>query len=199
VWPTAIGVIAIVFGALGCIQALFGMILPMMIPLMDRAAAQAAQMPHGSAPVVNPFATMRKFVWWLVLGYGLLGVTAAALGVCGIGLVQRGWWAGKAIRIWGVWGIFLAIGLGVMVGFIYSAMIGDMFQSIAASTPTGSRPGAAPPQEMAWMMGIVGGVVVSVMLMIFPMFITIWFLMPGVRKEVARWRVESGRAGALAP
>ncbi|HVU63396.1 MAG TPA: hypothetical protein VHC70_05435 [Phycisphaerales bacterium] len=184
VWPTVIGVLAIVFGALGCLQSLGGLILPLMIPMMD---AVASQMPAGRGPQVNPFATMHRYIWVIEGGYLVLAVLAVCLIVLGIGLTRRSAWAGGGMRLWGACALLGAIGLGAMWGCVEGSMMTDVMQSAQTSGPSGSMRGGPPP-EFGRVMGIVVGVMVSVFLSIFPLFITIWFSVRSVRAEVERWR-----------
>ncbi|HVU65095.1 MAG TPA: hypothetical protein VHC70_14030, partial [Phycisphaerales bacterium] len=144
-------------------------------------------MPAGRGPQVNPFATMHRYIWVIEGGYLVLAVLAVCLIVLGIGLTRRSAWAGGGMRLWGVWALRGAIGLGAMWGLVEGSMMMEMVQAGQAGTPAGSMRGGPPP-EFGMVMGIVVGVMVSVFLAIFPMFITIWFSVRSVRAEVERWR-----------
>lgn len=169
-WPTAIGVISIVFGALGVLWGLYGAATPWLASFFSGFTPDAP---------IDMFAAMRKWAWWLAGLNGACVLAAIALLIAGIGLLQHRAWAGAAIVIWAI----VKIGLEVGLAIVTAAMQREQFQAIAA----GSRSGM--PASIADSVSIVTLVLFIGMFCAFPVFMLIWFFRRNVRETIAKWQV----------
>lgn len=180
VWPTPIGIIAIVFGAGGVLASLYSAAVPWLFSSMS---AWTPRTP-GTTMEFDPFASVRNWAVSTTVVHGLGVLVAAMLLAGGIGLLRRRPWSVPLSLWWAVIRIPMALAVtAVTVGqqqeqmAMMSRQAGGMF--IAAFT--GGFVWLAAIMSIAWYCA-------------FPVFMIIWLLRPGVRADVRTWRADSHRA-----
>lgn len=179
-WPTAIGVIAIVFGAAGMLGGVYGLlgtwINPMIADLIDPTQASA-----------NPFATGYE-------GWGV-GLSAVALVVAawllwgGVALLGREPAGATRLKHWAVAKIVLSLAMAGFQALIMPAVL-------EASQP--SSPQA--PHQVAAFSEVLNQVIVASTVAFtvvwgaaLPVFVLVWFKRKKITAEVASWNDEPGR------
>jgi len=177
VWPTVIGVIAIVFASLSILQALAGLLLPLMMSFMDK---MFSNLPPGQP---NPLAGMREYMGWFAAMSISSGLAAVLLLTCGIGLTKRRPWVVPAIRVWAVLKIVIEAGSSVVTAMMQTHQMQTMMTTSASSAR-----GTMPPPEFFIGFAIVGAVVGFVIYSLFAVFMLIWFRVRSVREETAKWQ-----------
>ena len=176
-WPTVIGVIAIVFGALGALQGVVGLLTPLLVGRFR--AFTASNSPPGVA--ADPFAGWDQHQTQLIIS-ALLTLGAGTLLLVGsILLVMRRRAARGMLLTWA------AIKTAVVV---YAAWLGYVINQaqFAAMQQYGSGPLAGP--GMGGILGAMSaaGAVIGVLWgWALPIFLLFWFMRARVRNELATW------------
>lgn len=165
VWPTVIGVIAIVYGGLNILCGLFGMLSSEMFSGFGGSPSAA------SSPELEGLRPST-----IVMGV-ISTALMAVLVVIGIGILRRQRWSMTAARAWAVAEIVASL-VGMVVG--YKAQ-----QAVAAGMAAG--PGGGPPPAMMAGMMMVGMVVGLIVACSLPIFLLIWFGRAKIKAEVAAW------------
>jgi hypothetical protein len=176
-WPSVIGVIAIVFGALGALQGVVGLLAPMFVGRFRAFAASNS--PQGATG--DPFAGWDQHQTELIVS-ALLTLGAGTLLLVGsILLVMRK----RASR--GVLLLWAAIKMAVVV---FGAWLGYVMNQaqFAAMQQSGSGPLAgAGMGGMLDAMSAAGAVIGVLWGWALPIFMLIWFMRAKVRNELATW------------
>ena len=176
-WPMVVGVIAIIFGAMGALGGCFGAISPLFFRVI--AAAVPEDQPTG-------LEFMADWTAWIVLVSGLGLVIALLLLVGGIGVVGRHAWGPKTCLVWaGVKMIFVVF--NSVVGYFVQQAQFEAMQEMMAQDPN-------TPANMPGMMGAImpalaalGAVIGFIWGWALPLFMLIWFSRGRIRTEVAEW------------
>jgi hypothetical protein len=171
-WPTVLGIIGIVFGALAILGCLWGLVAPFVMGgIMTGAAASGSQQDQAIAQAFRDTAPMQ------VLSSGLQLVAAVLLLVSGVGLSMRRRWSAKWMVIWAI------VKMIVVLIAAYLGMLVQRRMMQAASPQTG-----APNAAMMSMFTGFGLLVMVVWGWILPTFVLIWFQRRKIKDEVAGWR-----------
>lgn len=178
-WPAVIGVLCIVFGGLGALYAVIGVVQSFMFRFMW-ASIPPEELPGAQEAMRGP-ATLGAVAWGLELLLAGLHIYG------GILLLQRIPRARGAVLLFA----WLDIGLNLLGGLVQyqltSAMMGSMPD--AAQAP--------PPGFLSAFraMAVAGGVLSAVITSIWPVFLLIWFSRRAVRDTVREWRGVAPAAG----
>jgi hypothetical protein len=170
-WPTVIGVIAIIFGALGVLGAVWSAIAPAFMGSM------MAAMPHDQFASME---SMKDFNSWMapfsVLGGGL----GALLVVAGIGLLKHRPWARTLCMAWAG----LKIVLVLVSSVLGSYMMFRLFSAMASRQDT-NVPALGPGMTAVFFVfGLCLGLVWGWAL---PVFVLIWMSREKIKTEVGAW------------
>lgn len=173
VWPSAIGTISIVFGALGLVcygcLSLQTIATPFMVGMMPED--QRPPTPQGIQLFVQIFqmcASTGLSVWLLIAG---------------IGLSRRRPWGRSHTVGWSVAKILLAF-ISTILGVVFAGSTVDQINSQL------SQGGTAPfTVSTAWMFIFIA--IGLVWALLWPVFLLIWFSRGSVKDEVAAWAAES--------
>lgn len=177
-WPSALGVIAIVFGVLGVLGAVFGLLVTAFEDeyfglfggaVTDEAAAHiAAASPH---PAVSGALQVA----------GLLA--AAMLAVGGVRVARRRRCGASLLQVWAV--IKMAL---VVIGSVIGARVGAASFQAGVGAGGGGAGAGVPPGfgSMMMVVGLVFGVLWGWAL---PVFCLVWLRRAKIRAEVAGWEV----------
>jgi len=180
-WPTVLGVIAVVFGALGAIGACFRMLSLLIMQPLGQAAARQGQ--------PDPFAFMSDWAGWIVTVSVAALLVAGMLLAGGIGLLRRAAWGRGVILAWVVAKMILVIAQ-VFMNF---EMQKDQMAALAESGTTVSG-----MQAMIQAMGVVGVVIGILWGWALPVFMLIWLSRAKVRAQVAGWSGPAASASSRA-
>lgn len=169
-WPTVIGIIAIVFGALGILGGLWNAAAVFMVDTM------ASMMPPGQA---DTFEVMREWRVWTVV-FGLMAaVLAVLLLAAGIGLLQRKRGSVQLSRTWAVLKMLFVVGNSV---FGYLVQQGTL-AALAQQDPNfGKLPG-----QFIGVIGVFTIVFIIIWGWALPVFMLIWLSRKKVKADVSRW------------
>ncbi len=168
-WPSVLGVIAIVFGALGTLGGIWGALSPLFIDWM------ADRMPANQAAAME--AAGEQMTWTVVLS---LAFTALAIGllIAGIGLLRRRRWAIGASQIWAI--------LKILVVIASTAL---QYQMAEVQTELVTQQGgtAGIPAQFAGTLTTAAMVVGLLWGCALPVFMLIWFARGKIKSETAGW------------
>jgi len=168
-WPTAVGVIAIVFGAGGLLANLWGALAPLFI------GAIAEHMPAGQQASIDVAIHWQN---WTVAFSLLQFVLAILLLLGGIGLLQRRP-SGRRRLLWWAPLKMLAAVAGLFVGWAMQQESLQVMQQQGGPAALGAK--------MAQSFTVVGLVLALLWGCALPVFMLIWFTRPTIRAEVANW------------
>ncbi len=174
VWPTVIGTISIVLGAMGLLCYGCGAIGEMVGLLLANVAPPE---------VLGPQPQGVFLVYWiashcvaLLLSLGLL--------VAGIGIAQRRAWSRPVSIGWAITKMVVTVG-GTVLGFVF---ISDIAAHVSESWSGGQQQTSQPPEavvEVVMAIMIIAGFFFA---LIWPVFLLIWLARRRVRAEIAQWR-----------
>jgi hypothetical protein len=174
-WPVAIGVVSIILGTLGLscygCGSVSTLINPMLPADMQSAAMTGGYLVYSVTSYCGSFALS---VWLFVSGIGLCGRRA---------------WSGSASLWWAVTKIGFVL-MELIVGF---AFLNDMVNEINEMFEDAEGSSAFAMNEAVV---AIFSVLMSVLVLVWPLFVVIWFGRPGVRHEVAGWRKADPALGA---
>lgn len=170
-WPQAFGIIAIIVGAMSGLIGLSS--------LLTMSMSQAFVPGTGQNEALA--AAMRESIRL----QGMLGIAKALVApvliIGGIGLIRRRRWGVGAALVWSVLKMVIGIGAAVAGVQIQRAVMSTM--GAGASGP--AAPAVPPP---ALFFGqVVGAAFPLVWEWAAPVFLLVWFMMPGVRATVREW------------
>ncbi len=173
VWPSAIGTISIVFGALGLVcygcLSLQTIATPFMVGMVPED--QRPPTPQGIQLFVQIFqmcATTGLSVWLLIAG---------------IGLNRRRPWGRSHTVGWSVAKILLAF-ISTILGVVFA---GDTVDQINGQLSQGGTPPFTLSVTWLFLFIAIG----LVWALLWPVFLLIWFSRESVKDEVAAWAAES--------
>lgn len=171
VWPSVVAVICLVWGTIGLLGSIAGLLAPLYEDYIKALAPQA----QGS------FALAERH-WVLFLLYYLISMVMSAWLIWGgaklFGRTRRGvrllWW-------WGVLEFPLSL-IGIIVNHFMQRA-----QMEAMATQGRNAPGAAMMAAMSPIMSILSTIVVVLFSWALPGFLVVWLTRPGVKRGIERW------------
>ncbi len=178
-WPAPIGIIAIVFGAVGALMSVYGAVMPWMM------SSWSFYTP-GTAKTFDPFAAMRHWALWLSVVNGIGVLVAAMLLAGGIGLLMRRAWGATLLVAWAI----VRIPFAVALTFLTVVMQQEQMEGMASQT--GTPFGTAFVSGFAWF----GAIISLAWYGALPTFMLIWFTRTQIRKNVEAWRIGGARVVA---
>jgi hypothetical protein len=166
-WPVAVGVVSIILGSLGLLcygcTSFSTMVNPMLPPDLQTAAMTGGYLVYSVVSYCGSFALS---VWLLVSGIGLCG---------------RRIWSGTSSLAWAVAKIAFVL-MELIVGFAFlNDMVNEMNEAFEGEE------GAAAFQVNEAVV-LIFSVVASIIVLVWPVFLVIWFGRRAVRHEVETWR-----------
>ena len=176
-WPTVLGILAMIFGGFGVLQAAWGIIMTITIALGGNAPFMSSAGPGAPDPAVFN-AAMRQHTTQNILANSGIFIAAVLLLIAAIALVRR---SPKARPLMLGWAL-----LKIVVG-IFSAWVGAMaqrstFQAMSAQPGMAAMPGALGPMMENFTL-----LFASLWYAALPVFMLIWFNLGFVRREIAAW------------
>lgn len=161
-WPTIVGILAIIWGSLGILGAIWAAVA-LMIPGLTRAtASQPSPIPHSIEIISGP----------------INAALAVLLLIGGVKLISRRILGVRLLKTWAVIDVITTVGGLVFAATGISQMIQDMRQT------TGPAP--MPPGVLETM--VLGGMCVGLVFGIAPpIFALVWFARRTIKDEVATW------------
>jgi len=175
-WPTVIGIIFMVLGALGAIGAVFEFLGPLIMGMVGDMVPD-----DELAGMMEPMAARSG---QLYLRGALLLIVAILLIVAGIGVVSRKRWGVHLALVWAVLKLFVVAfdaWLDMMIGRDVMEAMSDM----------SAAPASMDVDPFLW----VGMALAIAWGWLLPIFTFIWFAVPKIRAEVRTW----GPADKVAP
>jgi hypothetical protein len=177
VWPTVIGVIAIVFGVLGALGGCGGLVI---LPLVGWMSAQFPPEAAGS------FAGMLEWRGALLVMYAAMLALGVLLAVGGVRLSRRRPGGVKIIRWWAWLKILFALG---------SAPITILMQVEQFETMEETTGETMPFDDTTMIVILVGGAIVgAIWYCLLPAFMLIWFSALKIRNDVAQWTADESES-----
>ncbi len=166
-WPSVLGILAVVVGALGTLGGLWAAAAPFASALFVRAIG-------GGAPafVLDPMDRAR---WWLMaIGLGEAGLAALLL-AAGILLLRRRRRTIPLCRTWAALKLALTV-VSTGMSYVIQEQTMAMVQSTTApmSMPMTSMPLVQACLGLAWGWAL-------------PVVLLVWLARPSIRDEVAGW------------
>lgn len=180
VWPTAIGVIAIVLGSLALLGGLINIGMPYFM------GALAGVMPKG---VPNPYTAFALWAKPMAASSAVGALVAAILLWGGLLLIKRRPKAVRVIMIWSVLKILYGFGAGAVMAAMQHSMFTTLFEEAKASAArqSGRPPPPFPTDTFAMVMASFTGILFVVWAALLPVFMLIWFTRRSVRADVDAW------------
>jgi len=167
-WPTAVGVIGIILGALGLLGGCCGVVYPFAWPAYVNFIKQQPNVPPE---VIQQLEASTPPLMWSVAS-GVIGLVLAVMLLLGSIKVMRRRIEGVSLcRIWAWIQIPWAI-IAIVANIVIQAQMMAKLQNV----PTG---GAVGP--------IIGGACGVIFGLGFPIFIVVWFSRKRVKDEIASW------------
>lgn len=183
VWPTVLGVIAIVFGAGGTLSNTCGTVANLFMPFILGSMAKVAG-PGGS--VVEAQVRMSQhYAMFMVIGSLASLAVAVMLLIGGIGLLKRKARSVRILKIWAIVRLLVAIPLSILGHRIGTEMFVAMEQAAAQSSKGAPMPLWFPGFLSS--MGALGVVIGFMWAAALPVFMLIWFSRKAIKAEVAGW------------
>ena len=180
IWPTVIGIIFVVLGALGMLGAILEAIGPLM---MERLGEM---MPDEVPDFMEPMAAYRGM---LFVRSAALFVVAGLLLTAGIGLLRRRSWAMPLAILWAV----LKLGVVVFDAWLDAQVSRGVMEAMSESGEMASGMQVMNATPFLW----VGIVMTIVWGWALPLFTFVWFAVPKIRADVRGWRETTGRSGVV--
>lgn len=195
IWPTVLGVLAVIFGSLGLLNAVFGLFGILVPGIVKGFFEQQAQQQPGVG-LESAVAQMEVIEGYFFANLLVL-ICSFALSIMllagGIALLRRRPSARRTMMGWAVLAMIKTIPSSI-VGYLQA----DASMQVMADEMATSAPGAFP----AWMFNIWrGSIVVIIALQVLvcwagPVFVLIWFSLRFVRNEILTWITESPEPAA---
>ena len=163
-WPTVIGVIAIVWAAIGILGSVCGFVISAFMPAFNQIAPDA--------PPTFEMTPLTAIMY--VLGLAM----AAVLMAVGVGLMKRRPWSVRLGRFWAVANIVVVL-FSVLVAY------GNQKSQMEAMSDGG------PPMPTGFMEGVAIGSVSCGLIFgwALPVFLLVWFARQKIKDHVAAWPV----------
>lgn len=186
-WPTVLGVIAIVVGALGLLaNAVAALSIGVMGAVMGGmfSGVKTAGSAGPEKAIQGAMDAMQKYKPLLIL-IAVAGVVLAGLLITGgVMLLARRRASAPVMRGWSIARLVVAAG-GAAVNFM---MQREQFAVMANDPSLTSSPGGGMAATMFGVMPLVGALFALLIGWSVPIFMLVWFALPSVRAEVARWK-----------
>lgn len=170
-WPKVIGIIAIVFGALGTLGAVIGVMGQLMIEQVSEMMPEAQQ---------KMLAAQREWHTWLVFDQALRFIAAVLLIVAGAKLTGRAARSAQLMRVWAVLKLAV-VALGTAVNYPVTKA---QFETIQDDPKLGTA--GVPSGFMDLISQFLLGCV-ALWGSALPVFVLIWFARRRIKSEVASW------------
>ena len=173
VWPTVLGVIAIVFGGFGVLAGLWGALAPIVMRSFDVA------LPSG----VHVTEVMSGWEEWTLPLSAAATMLAAMLLAGGVGLAQRRPWGRNLLVYWAPLRMILAVANGVLVWRVQQEMLQVQAMAWTSSAPSGPAGGSMAVKAFSVLslaLALLWGAAL-------PVFVLIWFARPTIREQVIQW------------
>jgi hypothetical protein len=183
-WPTALGVVAIIFGILGILMYGCGGIIGNVVAPMF--ASQLEGMPVQEAQL----QVMRRFTVINLLSSLVATSLAVWLLVTGIGILRRRPWSRTSGLGWSVARMIYAVPATLLGYIVNRATVQAMEQAAAES-------GDPMPKGIFAIMEALGAIGMGCTLVwswALPVFMIVWFLRAPIKDELSRWALESRAA-----
>jgi hypothetical protein len=165
-WPVAVGVVSIILSSMGLLCYGCGsfstLVNPLLPPDLQTAAVTGGYLVYS---VVSYCGSFVLSVWLLISGIGLCG--------------RRGW-SGPASLAWAVAKIAFVL-MELIVGF---AFLPDMVNEMNEMFEETEGPALRVNETVV----AIVSVVLSVIALVWPVFLAIWFGRTNIRHEVETWR-----------
>ena len=176
-WPKTVGIIAVVFGALGTLQGFCGLLSTAMLPMLERFGGNLPPQP-GSPSFGQQMAAASEQASRNLPSTIVVTLLAAWLLFGGIRLLSRKPGCRTILMAWACCKIVLSI---VMVMLNYDL---GLEQLRTAPAQQGMPPGFLETMESLYPFLIGLSVLWSAAL---PVFLLIWFSRRSIKEEVATW------------
>ena len=177
VWPTVLGVIAIVLGVLAVLGGLVGMII---IPVLGWLASSIP----GDA--VAAFRGMIEWRGALLVLYGGYVVLGALLAWGGMELTRREARGVTLLRWWAWLKILYAVASVPVTAGMQIAQLEGVREAASGDLPLSD--------DVMTIMAIGGAVLGALWYAVLPVFVLVWFGRGRIRQEVSDWSAEGKRA-----
>jgi len=167
-WPTVLGVIAIVLGAVGALGGCLGSLAPLLMKTL------AGALPPGQPTGLESY---EKWGFWIVLIQVIMMCLAGLLLAAGIGLVKRHRWGVTAACTWAVLKIVFVL-VNVIPAYL---MQQDQFDAM-------TRQGF--PAMGGGFFTVFGTLTIAVGVLwgwALPVFFLVWFARATIKAETADW------------
>ena len=189
VWPKTLGIICIVFGALGIMHGCFGVISLFVTDWFTTLV------PQQQAEMMD---SMEPFKPWLITSGIMTLVLAIVLLIAGIGIVGRKVWSRNTVLIWSGTKMAFVIANSILSYMVQKANYEEM-QEMMASDPNAVAAMSILGQIMMWV-GMFTIVIMIIWGWALPVFTIIWFSRKKARIEVTTWgEVSPGPAQEMSP
>lgn len=171
VWPTVIGVIAIVFGSAAILGGFWGVLYFLNFERIS------AMFPPGTAHMMDVVLEWRAF---MTLSSGLMSATAAILLIAGIGILKRRRWSVRTCAGWAILKMLVIVPQAVAGAMMQQAQMEKFSQQAGNAMPGGTGIFAAIHvftigATIAWGWAL-------------PVFLLIWFSRAKVKQETVQWK-----------
>ena len=176
VWPKTLGIICIVFGTLGMMQACFGVIPLFVVEWFSTVVPEEQAQMMSSSDALQPLLIISG-----VISFAL----AATLLAAGIGMVLRKLWSRKTVLIWSGTKIAFVVANSLLSYMVQKAKFEEM-QEMMANDPNAAAAMSVFGQIMMWM-GMFFIVIWIIWGWALPVFTLIWFSRKKIRGEVTSW------------
>lgn len=186
-WPTAIGIVGIVLGAIMAMNGLWQFVTPWYFRFISAFGAQAP----GAK---NMFQALTHSTWYYYTAGSVLVILAAWLIAASVGVLRRRPAGATALSAWGWCGCIGALALSIGTGWMQHEMMTAMQQGM----PT-NAPGGPPPGVFAGVSIVTAAITVIFTLlftMAYPVFVLIWMNRASVKAHVQTWSLPSVSAHA---
>jgi hypothetical protein len=170
-WPTVIGVIAIVLGALAVLGELAGSAAVFLLDTFPSAVPQAR---------ATAMEAVQQLGFWVVADSLLCMGAAALLVAVGIGLLRRRHWAVRTASVWAWFKILLVAADAAVTYPLVKAQCEAAFQQMSGI------PGV--PARTSELMTFGALALVLVWGWAWPVFLLIWLARREIRAETSAWR-----------
>ncbi len=172
-WPTVLGVIAIVYGALATLSHGCGLMSSLMAEQWQRMMPQPEQAAEAQIDLT------RRWLWFSVPNSLLLVALAVMLIVVGAGLARRRARAVVLAKVWAVVKMIVALGAAIFTYLV-------MQESLGLQQEVDPNATALPPGVVE-VMAPLTAVLTLLWGWLLPIFLLIWFARPSIREEVSGW------------
>lgn len=166
VWPTVIGILAIVLGSLGLLGGIWGAVSPLVMKTLFQNMAVDPNMPYFS----------EKWTQWTIMSSVVSSAVAVVLIVAGAGMLKRTAWSPRVARIWAVIKMVFVI-VNVVLAF-------QIQQSTMETIAQTGGPRTVVNVSFLTIPGIFVGLVWGWAL---PVFLLIWFGRASMKEQVSKW------------